>query len=170
MEISMLLEDLKKIISESQKVPFSDKIIVDKEQLTGMIDEMIFKLPDELKQAQWITKAREQILEEAQKDAAEIIKEAEDRILSMVDEHEITKKAFEKKDEIMLEANNQYREMKEGAKSYIDGILENIEVSMVELGKSLSNIEQEFGKNISNMEQTVNSEIERIKNNRQELK
>ena len=92
MEISMLLEDLKRIITEGQKVPFSDKAIIDREQVIGMIDEMIFKLPDELKQAQWITKAREQIIEEAQKDAAEIVKEAESRIISMIDEHEINKK------------------------------------------------------------------------------
>ena len=170
MEISMLLEDLKRIIPEGQKVPFSDKAIIDREQVIGMIDEMIFKLPDELKQAQWITKAREQIIEEAQKDAAEIVKEAESRIISMIDEHEITKKAYEKKDEIMLEANNQYREMKEGTNNYIDGILENLELSMVSLGKSIASIEQEFGKTINSMEDAVNTEIEKIRNDRKELK
>ena len=159
MEISIFLENLKNLIKEGQKVPFSDKVIINREEAVGMIDEMIFKLPDELKQAEWITKERERIIAEAQKDADEIIKEAEMTIISRIDEHEITKKAYQKKDQLLLEANNKYREMTEATNTYVDGILQNLENNM-----------QELAKTISVLHGNVDSEIQKIEENRKQLK
>ena len=54
---------------------------------------------------------------EAQNEADEIIKEAENRIISMIDEHEITRKAYEKKVEIIETANEMSREISKGTKA-----------------------------------------------------
>ena len=48
--------------------------------------EIRLKLPDELKQAKWVKEERQRILVEAQKEADGIVKEAENRIISMIDE------------------------------------------------------------------------------------
>ena len=48
------------------------------------------------------------------------MKEAENRIISMIDEHEITKKAYSKKDEIIEEANQRYREITQGTNKYVE--------------------------------------------------
>ena len=119
----------------------------------------VLKLPDELKQAKWIKEERERIMAEAQKDADDIVKEAENRIIAMIDEHEITKKAYEKKNEIIADANEMYREITQGTNTYVDGILANIENSMVELGKTVSNVEL-----------SIQNALETIQNNRKELK
>ena len=87
MEIFELLETLEDIIEKSRNVPFSSKGIVDKEEIR-------LKLTDELKQAKWVKEERQRILVEAQKEADGIVKEAENRIISMIDEHEITRKAY----------------------------------------------------------------------------
>ena len=52
-----------------------------------------------------------------------------------------------------------YREITQGTTTYVDGILANIENSMMELGKTLSNVES-----------SVQSALETIQNNRKELK
>ena len=77
----------------------------------------------------------------------------------MIDEHEITKKAYSKKDEIIEEANQRYREITQGTNKYVDGILENIENNIIELGKTLSGVEN-----------SVQNALETIQNNRKELK
>lgn len=97
MEIFTLLETLEDILESGKNIPFSDKILVEKEQLLDIIKEIRLKLPEELKQAKWIKEERERIIAEAQKDADDIVREAENRIISMIDEHEITKKAYDKK-------------------------------------------------------------------------
>ena len=159
MEIFTLLETLEDILEKSRTIPFTEKCIVDKNEILDIIKEIRLKLPDELKQAKWIKEERERIIAEAQKDADDIIKEAENRIISMIDEHEITKKAYDKKTEIIADANEMYREMTQRTNTYVDGILANIEDSMAELGKNLSNVEL-----------SIQNALETIQNNRKELK
>ena len=84
MEIFTLLETLEEILEQSKKLPFTDKAVVDKEAILEVIKEIRLKLPDELKQAKWIKEERQRILTEAQKEANDIVKEAETRIISMM--------------------------------------------------------------------------------------
>ena len=159
MEIFTLLETLEDILEKSRKVPLTSKVIVEKEEILNIIKEIRLKLPDELKQAKWIKEERERIIAEAQKDADDIVKEAENRIISMIDEHEITRKAYEKKDEIIATANEIYREVSKDTSNYADNILENIEKTMTNLGKTVSDVEL-----------AIQNALETIQNNRKELK
>ena len=69
MEIFTLLETLEDILEKSRNVPFTNKGIVDKDEIVEIIQEIRLKLPDELKQAKWIKEERGRILLEAQKEA-----------------------------------------------------------------------------------------------------
>ena len=144
MEIFTLLETLEDIMEKSRSVPFSDKCIVDKEEVLDIIKEIRLKLPDELKQAKWIKEERQRILEEAKNEAGEIIKEAENRIISMIDEHEITRKAYEKKVEIIETANEMSREIKSGTEEYADSVLAGIEVALEDALKVIQNNRREL--------------------------
>ena len=146
MEIFTLLDTLEDILDRSKHVPFTEKGIVDKEEILEIIQEIRLKLPDELKQAKWIKEERGRILQEAEKEADDIVREAENRIISMIDEHEITRKAYEQKAEIIETANEMSREITKGTKDYADGILENLENAIndinISIAKALETIEQ----------------------------
>ena len=152
MEIFTLLETLEEIMENSKNVPFTEKGIVDKEEVLEIIKEIRLKLPDELKQAKWVKEERGRILDEAQREADGIVKEAENRIIAMIDEHEITRKAYEQKAEIIETANEMSREISKGTKDYADSILANLESA------------------INNVSVTLNEAIRTIENNRRELK
>jgi cell division septum initiation protein DivIVA len=146
MEIFTLLDTLEDILDRSKHVPFTEKGIVDKEEILEIIQEIRLKLPDELKQAKWIKEERGRILQEAEKEADDIVREAENRIISMIDEHEITRKAYDQKAEIIETANEMSREITKGTKDYADGILENLENAIndinISIAKALETIEQ----------------------------
>ena len=144
MEIFTLLENIEDILEKSKGVPFSNKVLVDKEEILEIISELRLKLQEELKQAKWIKEERQRILVEAQKEADDIVKEAENRIISMIDEHEITKKAYEKKAEIIETANEMSREISKGTKDYADNLLNGIEVSLQEALKIIQNNRNEL--------------------------
>ena len=144
MEIFTLLETLEDILEKSKSVPFTSKSIVDKEEILELIKEIRLKLPDELKQAKWIKEERQRILLEAQKEADDIVKEAENRIISMIDEHEITRKAYEQKAEIIETANEMSREISKGTKDYADGILQNIETALEQALATIQNNRREL--------------------------
>lgn len=146
MEIFELLESLEDLIERSRNLPFSAKGIIDKDEMLDLIKEIRLKLPDELKQAKWVKEERQRIIVEAQKEADGIVKEAENRIISMIDEHEITRKAYDQKAEIIETANEMSREITKGTKDYADGILENLENAIndinISIAKALETIEQ----------------------------
>jgi len=144
MEIFTLLEELEDILESSKAVPFSGKSVVDKEEILEIIKEIRLKLPDELKQAKWIKEERQRILVEAQKEADDIVKEAENRIISMINENEITKKAYEKKAEIIETANEMSREISKGTKDYADNILQGLEVALEDALKIIQNNRKEL--------------------------
>ena len=144
MEIFTLLETLEECLERAKNVPFSQKGIVDKEEILDIIKEIRLKLPDELKQAKWVKEERARILVEAQKEADGIVKEAENRIISMIDEHEITRKAYEQKAQIIETANEMSREISKGTKEYADNILEKVESALQEALNTVTNNRKEL--------------------------
>lgn len=144
MEIFTLLETLEETIENARKMPLTNKGIVDKDELLDLIKEIRIKLPEELKQAKWVKEERTRILIEAQKEADDIVKEAENRIISMIDEHEITRKAYEQKAEIIETANEMSREISKGTKDYADSILQNIEIALENALETIQNNRREL--------------------------
>ncbi len=152
MEIFTLLETLEDIMERSKSIPFTEKGIVEKEEVLEIVKEIRLKLPDELKQAKWVKEERTRIIEEAKKEADDIVREAENRIIAMIDEHEITRKAYDQKAEIIETANEMSREISKGTKDYADAILANLENA------------------INNVSVSINEAIKTIETNRKELK
>lgn len=144
MEIFTLLETLEELIENSKKVPFTNKGVMDKEELLDIIKEIRIKLPEELKQAKWVKEERTRILIEAQKEADDIVKEAENRIIAMIDEHEITRKAYAQKAEIIETANEMAREISNGTKEHADALLAKIETTLEETLKTIQNNRKEL--------------------------
>ncbi len=127
MEVFTLLENLEEILESGSKVPFSTKVMVDAEELREIIEDIRLKLPDELKQAKWVKEERQRIISDAEFEAQKVLKEAEGKIINLIDEHEITKQALAQKEEIIENANKVSREISEGTREYADGILEKVE-------------------------------------------
>ncbi len=145
MEIFTLLENLEELVENGSKVPFSNKVMIDIDEVKEVLEEIRRKLPDELKQAKWLKEERQRILMDAQKEADDIVKQTETKIISLVDDHEITKQALAKKDEILESADKVAREISDGTREYADALLERIE-------------------------EILNESLSVIKNNRKELK
>ena len=144
MEIFTLLENLEELVENYKKKPFTNKIMIDQEDILDVVKEIRLKLPEDLKQAKWVREERERILEEAKKEADDVVKEAENRIISMIDEHEITKKAYEQKNQIMEAANENSRQITQGAKEYADNILADLEGKLEKVLKEISQDRREL--------------------------
>ena len=165
MEIFTLLETLEDMLENSKKVPFTTRGMVDKEEMLEIIKEIRIKLPDELKQAKWVKEERQRILVEAQKEADGIVKEA-NRIISMIDEHEITRKAYEQKAEIIETANQMSREISQGTKEYANNLLDSTEKVLTD---TLAKLEKNLGEAVNLMEISLEDTIKTIQNSKKEL-
>ena len=83
MDIMNLIDRIEEIVENGRGVPFSSSKMVDPEKIFEIIDEIRAQFPDELKQARWIVKERQEMLEEAEKEANRILEEARDRAQSV---------------------------------------------------------------------------------------
>ncbi len=130
MEVLTLLETIEEMLARSANIPLTKRSLVNKDEIISLVNEIRMKLPDELKQAKWVKEERQKILVDAQKEANQLIKEAENRIIAMIDEHEITKKAYEQKAEIIDSANAFSKDLINGTKKYADDILGELELTL----------------------------------------
>ena len=127
METLELIDQLEDLIDGSPAIPLMGKSLIDKDELLDIIQEIRLKMPDDLKQAKWIKEERQRILLDAQKEASGIIKTAEDQIVTMINENEITKRATEQATEIINNANRRSKDIKMGTRQYVDDILADVE-------------------------------------------
>ena len=158
-----LLEELEQVVDEGRSSPFSNKVQVDKDEIFEIIDEIKMKLPNEIKQSKWVIEERNKILVDAQKEADEMLKEAEVRLSKLVEEHAVTQKAYEQAAEIMDAAKKSANEMRLGAIDYADDVMGVAEQRLREMQDV---IEQENRKLIDFYKENINV----IFDNRQELR
>ena len=158
-----LLEELEQVVDEGRSSPFSNKVQVDKDEIFEIIDEIKMKLPNEIKQSKWVIEERNKILVDAQKEAEEMLKEAEVRLSKLVEEHAVTQKAYEQAAEIMDAAKKSAKEMRLGAIDYADDVMGVAEQRLREMQDV---IEQENRKLIDFYKENINV----IFDNRQELR
>ena len=126
--VLQLLDELEDVMDSSKAVPFSSKVTVNKEEIYDIISEIRMKLPNELKQSKWVIEERNKILIDAQREADEIVKNAEDRMVRLVDENEVTKKAYEQ-----AAAKKTSKDMRLGAMEYAESVLADAEGKLKEL-------------------------------------
>lgn len=138
MDVFKLLDEMDELVSASSKVPLSGKSMIDKRELLELVDEIRIKLPDELKQAEWIKEERQRILTEAQSDADTMVKEVQVHIESMVDHHEIVTEAEKRGEEILERAQISAKEVRSGAREYADNILGSVVENLKEIGLRVS--------------------------------
>ena len=132
-QIKKQLAKLEDVLDSSKAVPFSNKVSVDKEEIYDIISEIRMKLPNELKQSKWVIEERNKILIDAQREADEIVKNAEDRMVRMIDDNEVTKRAYEQAAAIIDSAKKTSKEMRLGAVEYAEGVLADAEGKLKEL-------------------------------------
>ena len=144
MDVLNLIDEIEDILEDSSSIPFSGKVMVDKEEILEIIKEIRIKLPDEIKQAAWIKDERQRILAEAQKEADTIVNEAKSHLEELIDEDEITRNAKERGLEIVTKAQNNAKEIRIGAMEYADNLLVETQENLNSLINLLDKNRQEL--------------------------
>ena len=73
MDITARLAHLDEMVREAKAMPLSSSVLVNRDEVLDLIGEMHEALPDEIKQARWIVKDREDLLAKARVDAESIV-------------------------------------------------------------------------------------------------
>ncbi|MDX8150461.1 ATPase [Patulibacter brassicae] len=131
MDVLVLIDKLDDLVHNAKPVPLTDQVRVDREEIFDILDQMRATIPEEIKQARWIVKERQEMLAEAKREAERIIKEGKEQQVELVSEQEVVKLAEREADDIIDEARAREREIRLGAEDYADEILNTLEVNLM---------------------------------------
>ena len=79
MDVLVLIDKLDDLVHNAKTVPMTGTVRVDQEEIYDILDQMRATIPEEIKQARWIVKERQEMLAEAKREAERIVKEARER-------------------------------------------------------------------------------------------
>ena len=144
MDTIELIDKLEEIIGKSRKIPFSSNFIINENEIYEILDELRNVMPEEFKQAKWIVKERENMLEEAKRQAGRILGEAEEKAEEMISQSEIMKNAVKKSDEIISLSEAKARTLRLGAEDYSDEKLANLEAVVYKILSAVEKGREQF--------------------------
>jgi vacuolar-type H+-ATPase subunit H len=130
MDVLELIDELHDLVHSAKQVPLRDQVRVDKEKIYDILDRMRAAMPEEIKQARWIVKEREETLAEAKREAEQILEEARERQSQLVSRHELIRQAERSAEEIIEDTRARAQEIRLGAEDYADEILNTLEVNL----------------------------------------
>jgi cell division septum initiation protein DivIVA len=130
MDVLELIDELRGLVHGAKQVPLRDQVRVDKKRLYDLLDQMRSTIPEEIEQARWIVKEREEMLAEAKREAERIVEEARERQAQLVAEHQLIRQAERAAQEIIDDTRVREQEIRLGAEEYAAEILDTLEVNL----------------------------------------
>ncbi len=128
-----LIERLEANILNAKSVPFTSNCMVDKEEMLILIGMLRDNLPVEIKQAKWLLDQNRQVVAEARRDADNIVRQAEKRVATMIDEHEVTMQARQLAAQTLEAANKSAKQIRSGAIEYAASRLSDLEEQLTDM-------------------------------------
>ena len=130
MDLAGRLQQLEEMVREAKSMPLSSSALLNRDEVLEMLAEMQESLPEEIKQARWIVKDREELLGKARQDAERIVEQAREDQLRMARKEDIVHRAEEEADRIVAEAEQQAQDARAEAESYVDARLAQFEIAL----------------------------------------
>lgn len=140
MDVLVLIDRLEEMVEDARSFPgFGNSAMVDRDAAFDLIDQMRQTIPEELKQARWIVKERQSMLDEARSESDRIIQQAREEAEKLTSEQEVLKQAEKQGADIVEDSRRREREVRLGAEDYADDVLGNLEGN---LGKLLDAVQR----------------------------
>jgi cell division septum initiation protein DivIVA len=138
-DVEAKLHQLERLVGEAKTMPLSASIMVNRAEIEGLVADIRDALPDELTQARWVVKERDEILARAESDGARLVDDAVTERDRLVTQQEVMRAAERESARVLDEAREHARQIRLEAEDYVDAKLANFEVV---LNKTLTAVEK----------------------------
>ncbi|MEX2324346.1 MAG: hypothetical protein WD576_01225 [Nitriliruptoraceae bacterium] len=139
LDVEAKLHQLQQIVDDAKAVPLSASVMINRGDVDGLLQDIRSTLPDELTQARWVVRERDEILERAQADADRLVSDAKAENERLVSQQEIVRTAEREAARIVEDAREHARQIRLEAEDYVDAKLANFEVVLT---KTLTAVER----------------------------
>ena len=126
-QMETILRQLREQVANARPMPLSASSMVNKDELLGLVDEAISRLPDELRSARWLLKEREEFLAKVRREGDEILELARARAERLVQRTEVVRTAEQRARQLVETAREETRRMRRETEDYCDQKLASFE-------------------------------------------
>ncbi|MFN2594577.1 MAG: hypothetical protein ABR579_06785 [Actinomycetota bacterium] len=137
MDLIERIDEIQVLIEEAKSVPLSSSAVINRDEFLDLLAQLKEQVPDEIRQARWMTRDRDELLARARKEAERIIAEAQEQRDRLLSRTEIVHAAQREAERITDEAKDRAARIRLEAEDYIDQKLAAFEIL---LNKTLSTV------------------------------
>ena len=123
-----LLRRVIEVVSNAKSVPLSSSVMITKDEVLELLEDAVERLPDELRQARWMLKEREEFLAKVAREGDDILEAARVRAERIVQRQQIVREARHTAQRLMAEARDEARRLRLEAEDYCDQKLAAFEI------------------------------------------
>lgn len=128
MDVEAALQQLEHHLAEARPVPLSASVMVNRAEIEQVIAALRSALPEEIRQARWVIKERDELLAQAGREAEQIVEDGRVERDRLVSETEVVRTAQREARRIIDAAEEEARRLRLEAEDYVDGKLANFEI------------------------------------------
>lgn len=139
MDVQKKLDEIVAAVGGARTMPMSASCVINRAELLARLEEVREALPGSLAQARELIGGREQMVEEARREAERIIGSAHAQRSSLISDTEIARRSQGEADRILAEARREAAEIRAEADDYVDSKLANFEVV---LSKTIGSVDR----------------------------
>ena len=126
--IADIIGSLYDMVQDARAMPLAaDKCILERDRVLDMLDEIIAQLPGELKQSRTIVESRNELINQARREAEGIIRQAQEQAKQMVTKEAIYAEAKKRSEELVGQTQNRINQLRKAGNEYMDDALRQTE-------------------------------------------
>lgn len=126
----VLIDRLDDLVHNSKAMPLTGQVRLHRDEIYELLDEMRAMIPEEVKQARWLVKERQETLAEAKREADRLIAEAREQASRASSQTEIVRLAERQAGEMIADARRRANSLLFEAEDWADGTLAVLEVNL----------------------------------------
>jgi cell division septum initiation protein DivIVA len=151
-DLSARILQLEDMVREAKSMPLSSSALLNRDEVLELIDQMKDALPDEIKQARWIVKDREELLSKARRDTEVMVEQAREEQLRLASHEAVVQKASEESERILQEAADDARRLRLEAEDYVDAKLAQLEGALQRILEDVMGTNQALARTIDQVQ------------------
>jgi nitrogen fixation/metabolism regulation signal transduction histidine kinase len=123
-----LIRTALEVVQTAKAMPLSASALVSRDELADLLQGALDRMPEELREARWLLKEREEFLADKEREAEAILEEVRVQAERMVQRTEVVRQANHVAQRILDDANEEARRLCHEAEDYADQKLASFEI------------------------------------------
>ena len=170
MDIAARIQQLEEMIRDAKSMPLSSSALLNREEALEIVAAMRESLPEEVKQARWVVRDREELLSKARREAEAIVERARQEQARLVSMEAVVEESKEEAERIAAEASERARQTRMEAEDYVDGKLAQFEIAIERIQEGIARSHDALGQSLQRLQGALVKTSEQVTKGREKLR